>query len=70
MIRLATEADTPAILALTAGTRFFKPMELETLADVLDDYHATNRDVYSHRCFVWEDAGRVVGYIYHAPKND
>ena len=68
MIRPATEADTPAILALTAGTGFFKPMEVETLGDVLNDYHASNRDDFGHRAFVWDEAGRVLGYAYHAPE--
>jgi ribosomal protein S18 acetylase RimI-like enzyme len=65
IIRPVTDADTPAILALTAGTGFFKPTEVETLAEVLADYH----DRYAaegHRCLVWEDAGRMVGYVYHA----
>jgi GNAT superfamily N-acetyltransferase len=68
MIRPATPADTPALLALTAGTGFFKPMEVETLQAVLDDFHATNRDHAGHRCFVWEEGGRVLGYAYHAPE--
>lgn len=68
MIRPTAEADTPAILALTAETGFFKPMEVETLAEVLADYHATNRDSYNHRCFVWEEGGHILGYVYHAPE--
>jgi ribosomal protein S18 acetylase RimI-like enzyme len=68
MIRPATEADTPALLALTAGTGFFKPMEVETLEEVLNDYFASNRDDFGHRCFVWEEAGSVRGYVYHAPE--
>ena len=68
MIRPATEADTPAILALTAGTGFFKPMEVETLEEVLNDFHASNRDDFGHRAFVWEEGGRVLGYAYHAPE--
>lgn len=68
MIRPATEADTPVILALTAGTGFFKPLEVETLEDVLNDYHASNRDDFGHRAFVWEEGGQVRGYVYHAPE--
>jgi ribosomal protein S18 acetylase RimI-like enzyme len=68
MIRPATEADTPAILALTAGTGFFKPMEVDTLEEVLNDYHSANRDDFGHRCFVWDEDGRVLGFVYHAPE--
>lgn len=68
MLRRATEADTPAILALTAGTGFFKPMEVETLADVLCEYHEEYA-AKGHRCFVWEEHGRMLGYEYHAPED-
>jgi ribosomal protein S18 acetylase RimI-like enzyme len=68
MIRPATEADTLALLALTSGTGYFKPMEVETLELVLNDYFASNRDDFGHRCFVWDEAGSVRGYVYHAPE--
>src|SRR5688572_15483132 len=67
MIRPATEADTPAILALTAGTGVFKPMEVETLAEVLSDYHEQCQAI-GHRCFVWAEGGNILGYVYHAPE--
>jgi ribosomal protein S18 acetylase RimI-like enzyme len=66
MIRPTTPSDTEAILALTAATGYFKPMEVEALEGVLSDFHASNRDDFNHRCFVWEDGGRVVGFVYHA----
>jgi ribosomal protein S18 acetylase RimI-like enzyme len=65
MIRPATEADTHAILELTAETGFFKPMEVETLAEVLSDYHEQYRAL-GHRCFVWEEAEGILGFVYHA----
>ena len=67
MIRPATQSDAEAILALTAGTGFFKPMEVETLEEVLIDFFDHNHH-FAHRCFVWEEAGRVLGYVYHAPE--
>ena len=67
MMRPVTEADTPAILALTAGTGVFKPMEVETLAEVLSDYYEQYA-AEGHRCFVWEEEGRLLGYVYHAPE--
>jgi ribosomal protein S18 acetylase RimI-like enzyme len=66
MPRPADPADTDALAALTAGTGFFKPLELDALREVLDDYHAGNAEL-GHRCFVWDEAGAPVGYVYHAP---
>jgi ribosomal protein S18 acetylase RimI-like enzyme len=66
MMRLITPDDTDTLVELTAGTGFFKPHELETLREVLDDYHAENREL-GHRGFAWEEAGRLLGYVYHAP---
>jgi ribosomal protein S18 acetylase RimI-like enzyme len=66
MLRPVTPDDTPTLLELTAGTGFFKPRELAALREVLDDYHAENRDL-GHRAFAWEEAGRILGYVYHAP---
>jgi GNAT superfamily N-acetyltransferase len=66
MIRPTTPADTPVLLTLTEQTGMFKPHEIQALREVLDDYHAANREL-GHRAFTREDAGRVVGYAYHAP---
>lgn len=66
MLRPATPADTDGLVELTAGTGFFKPLELDALREVLDDFHAANADL-GHRCFLWEEAGRPLGYVYHAP---
>lgn len=67
MIRPATPADTPALVALTEATGLFKPHEVVALREVLDDYHAANHEI-GHRAFVWDEVGRPpVGYVYHAP---
>lgn len=66
MIRAVTPADTDAIVDLTAATGFFKPIELTALREVLDDFHATNH-AEGHRAFAWEEGGRILGYVYHAP---
>ena len=66
MLRPVTEADTDALVALTEGTGFFKPFELDTLREVLDDYHAGAGDE-GHRAFAWDEGGRVLGYVYFAP---
>jgi|SRR5579883_8521 len=67
MIRPANQSDAPAILALTAETGFFKPMEIETLEEVLCDFFDHTHH-FGHRCFVWEETGRILGYVYHAPE--
>lgn len=66
MIRAAVPADTPALVALTAGTGVFKPFEVEVLRDLLHDYHAgsTGSD---HVVIVWESQGHLLGYAYYAP---
>jgi ribosomal protein S18 acetylase RimI-like enzyme len=67
MLRPTTPADTDALVALTAATGFFKPLELETLREVLDDFHAGN-DTPGHRAFVWDEGGALLGYVYYAPE--
>ncbi|MCI0699909.1 MAG: GNAT family N-acetyltransferase [Planctomycetia bacterium] len=67
MLRPATPADTPALLVLTAETGYFKPMEVETLAEVMEDYYSEYQ-ARGHRAFVWEVDGRILGYVYHAPE--
>ena len=66
MLRPISPADTDTLVDLTAGTGFFKPHEIDTLREVLDDYHAGN-DALGHRAFLWEEGGRILGYVYHAP---
>jgi ribosomal protein S18 acetylase RimI-like enzyme len=65
-IRPAQPDDTPALMALTAGTGVFKPYEVEVLKDVLDDYHARDADS-QHVAVVADDHGKLVGYAYYAP---
>jgi ribosomal protein S18 acetylase RimI-like enzyme len=66
MIRPARPDDTPALLALTAGTGVFKPYEVEVLREVLDDFHA-GRAGDDHSAIVLETNGAVSGYAYYAP---
>src|SRR5687767_9922971 len=66
MIRPTIPEDTPTLVTLTEATGLFKPHELVALREVLDDYHAANRDL-GHRAFTRLDGDRIVGYVYHAP---
>ena len=66
-LRPSEPSETPALLAIAAGTEVFKPIEIETLAEVLADYHAHER-ANGHRCVTaWQD-GRPIGFVYWAPE--
>lgn len=66
MIRPTVPADTPTLLTLTEGTRVFKPMEIEALREVLDDYHAASH-AFGHQSVTYEQNGQVIGFAYYAP---
>jgi ribosomal protein S18 acetylase RimI-like enzyme len=66
MIRPTTPADVGELVALTAATGMFKPLEVDTLREVFDDYFAVNRD-HGHRCHVAAAGPGLVGFTYHAP---
>ena len=69
MIRPSIPADTPRLLELTAQTGLFRPAEIDTLQEVLDDYHDSELEEGeepSHFCYTYELDGRVVGYVYYA----
>jgi ribosomal protein S18 acetylase RimI-like enzyme len=67
MIRPVTPADSPALLALSEGTGFFHPSEIETLEGVLCDLfeHAHH---FGHQCVAWDEGNGPVGYVYFAPE--
>ena len=66
MIRPTIPADTPILLTLTEGTRVFKPIEIEALKEVLDDYHAASH-AHGHQSVTYEQTGQVIGFAYYAP---
>lgn len=66
MIRPTIPEDTPALVALAAGTSVFKPIEIQALREVLDDYHSANHD-QGHRSITFEREGRIAGFAYYAP---
>jgi ribosomal protein S18 acetylase RimI-like enzyme len=59
-------ADTPELLAMTAGTGLFTPADVDTLHEVLDEYH-TETAAQGHRCATYEQDGKPIGFIYFAP---
>lgn len=66
MIRPTLETDTPILLPLAEATGVFKPHEIVALQEVLDDYHAANREA-GHVSVTLESAGRIQGFAYYAP---
>ena len=66
MIRRTTPDDVPTLVRLTDDTGVFKPMEIETLQEVMDDYFDGNQE-YDHRSYALERDGDVLGYVYYAP---
>jgi ribosomal protein S18 acetylase RimI-like enzyme len=64
MIHPIVPADTPFILEIAKGTGVFKPLEIEALKEVLDDYHA---DKGEHRAVSYYKDDKVIGFAYWAP---
>jgi ribosomal protein S18 acetylase RimI-like enzyme len=66
MLRPAQPDDTAALKQLTLETGFFKPHEIETLQEVLDDYHGTGHEE-GHVCQTLELDGELAGFVYFGP---
>ena len=66
MIRATVPGDTQPLLALAAQTGVFKPHEIQSLDEVLADFHATNK-LLNHHSVTFEDVGQVLGFAYYAP---
>ena len=59
-------ADTDALVAMTDATGLFKPLEIEALREVLDDYHAADH-LAGHFAITDEANGAILGFAYYAP---
>jgi ribosomal protein S18 acetylase RimI-like enzyme len=66
MLRPTIPDDTPILLDLARRTNVFKPLEIEALQEVLDDYHAANEEL-GHKAVTLEQGGKTVGFAYYAP---
>ncbi len=66
MIRATLESETEVLKEIARGTGVFKPMEIDALGEVLDDYHGgANED--GHRAVTYELHGKPIGFAYYAP---
>jgi len=66
MLRPTLPADTPALLAAAEGTDVFYPHEIETLEEVLADFHREGEE-YGHLALTWHEADVPAGLVYLAP---
>jgi GNAT superfamily N-acetyltransferase len=66
MIRPTVPADTQVLVNLVQKTGVFKPLEIDALREVLDDYHALNHQ-HGHRAITYEEQGKTIGFAYYAP---
>ena len=66
MIRPTVPADTPTLLILAKETGVFKPMEIQALQEVLDDYHESDQQ-QGHVSVSCEENGEIIGFAYYAP---
>jgi GNAT superfamily N-acetyltransferase len=66
MIRPTRPEDTAVLLPLADETGVFKPLEIQALREVLDDYHADNHAA-GHRAVTCEREGQIAGFAYFAP---
>src|SRR5947209_7965396 len=66
MIRPTEPTDTDKLVDIAERTGVFKPLEIQALREVLDDYHAVARNE-GHRCVTFEQAHEPIGFAYYAP---
>jgi len=66
MIRATIPADKPMLMALAEGTGVFKPMEVEALGGVFDEFFE-EYEVQGHKCVTYEQDGELLGFAYYAP---
>ena len=66
MIRPTKPDEMNTVVAIAAGTGVFKPIEIEALRGVLDDYHSEDTGPH-HKAITYETSGRVHGFAYYAP---
>ncbi len=65
MIRPISPTDTPALVSMARATEAFRPIELQALEEVLDDYHSQNA-ADGHRAVALEQNESIVGFAYFA----
>src|SRR5688572_294615 len=67
MFRPTRPADFPALVAMAEATGVFKPLEIDTLREVLTDF-PNESQVHGDRSFVLAEGPELIGFVYHAPE--
>ncbi len=65
MIRPTLESEAEMLVEMARGTGAFKPMELDTLRELLGDYHGGA--CAGHFAVTMELGGMAIGFAYYAP---
>jgi GNAT superfamily N-acetyltransferase len=65
-IRPTTPAETELLIEITAATGLFKPIEVQALREVFDEYFAVNQRE-DHVSITIEEDGAAQGFAYYAP---
>jgi GNAT superfamily N-acetyltransferase len=66
VIRATLPTDIELLVQMTEGTGLFKPLEVQALREVLDDYFAVNHK-HGHVSVTSEQDGQPLGFAYYAP---
>jgi len=68
MIRPILPADTPALLRLAEQAGVFKPLEVQTLEEVIDDYYAYTQAM-GDRAVTYAPDDQPLGFAYYATED-
>ena len=66
MIHPTKPEETPRLIEIAEGTNVFKPMEIQALREVLDDYHEYSHG-HGHHSVTFSEQGKPIGFAYYAP---
>lgn len=66
MIRPTLSSETEVLVRLATATGVFKPIEIDTLRHVLDDFHNGDAEK-GDRAVTYETDGKPIGFAYFGP---
>jgi ribosomal protein S18 acetylase RimI-like enzyme len=68
MIRPILPADTPGLLQLAEQTGVFKPLEVQTFGEVIDDYYDYTQAM-GDRAVTYARDAKLLGFAYYATED-
>lgn len=66
MLRPIQPADTNALVELAAGTDYFKPLEIDALREVFEDFY-DEESGNGHLAYAEWEGPKPLGFVYFAP---